>query len=146
MKVIDIPELVILPTYTKEGEKKPTDYPFGHFLEECLIQYQALGTGGRKGIKQAKQIWEVVDGLHNEGEQLEDPPKSVQFETDDFDVVFAASEKAIFKPAAFRCLESYYDALEKAQDVKKPVEPIPETEGEPAKPEPKLLGNTPAAK
>ena len=146
MKVIDIPELIILPAFTKEGEKRDLDYPFGHFLEECLLQYQALGTGGRKKVKQAKRIWEIIDELHDDGEQLEDPPKSVQFEVDDFDVVKAASEKAVFKPAAFRYLDSYYEALEEAQDVKTPVEPKPETEGEPAKPKPKLLENEPAGK
>jgi hypothetical protein len=108
MKIIDIPEPVMLKAHDDTGKEVGIKFPFAMFAEQALDQYEPLGQGA-KNARQAFKIHGILEGISGQ--------KPVPFEDADFDVLKAAVEKAKWKPAAARQCVSYFEAIEKAQDV-----------------------------
>lgn len=107
MKIIDIPEPVVLKAHDEDGKEVGVKFPFAMFAEQALDQYEPLGQGA-KNARQAFKLHGIISGINGQ--------KVVRFEDADFDVVKAAVEKAKWKPVAARQCVSYFEAIEKAKD------------------------------
>ena len=106
MKIIDIPEPVAV---AKDQDNKDVKIPFMDFIRNSLDMYEKLGKG-IKQIRQAVKIHGIIDSVNGE--------KVIRFEDTDYEVVKEAVDSAGWKPVAARKMLSFYDAVEKAQNVK----------------------------
>ena len=105
MKVVDVPEVVKIPLTLEETR----DFTFVEFLRGAFDQYEPFGQG-IANVRQALKLHGQLDTLNGE--------KVIRFEDADFTVMKSAVEKSKWRPAVSRYLISFFDAVEKAQDVK----------------------------
>lgn len=107
MKVIEVPETVsVKPIGAQEkGEAKPIS--FKEFVSIHIDTY-----GQAKTPKQFRQLAKIHDAL-------EASSGTMSVEDADYDLLKAALEEGKYIPGISRQLVSYYDAVDKAQDVKK---------------------------
>lgn len=117
MKVIDIPESVTI-SFLRRAEngivETEQQVPFLQFLQESLDQYADFSKGAKQA-RQYDQLCRVIEAVNGE--------KVVRFGPADFEVVRSAVEAARWiSPKVNRAYLPYYEALEKAQDVKPPTE------------------------
>jgi len=111
-RVIDVPDPVkVLAMDMEKRAIIKVDYSFFDFIGEAIENYQPLGRG-RKAAKQGKRIETLVD----EGEQAK--AKTLKMQDEDFETVVAAVDAMAWKPSYNREFPPFYEALEKAQEIK----------------------------
>ena len=108
MKIIEVPKDLTVSFPTQNG---PVEGPvvFKAWLQDTLDVYEPLGLGP-KGARQALKIANAI----------EDANGTILLEDSDFDVVKAAVEKGKWRPGVVRQLVPFIEAVEKAEEVKKP--------------------------
>ena len=115
MKVVTIPKTVKLevkvlkPDGSTPIEDKP--YLFATFLHEALDAHPPLGKGYEMG-KLSSEIHEAVDRIELR--------RAFKFENDHHKVISEALKNFDFPPKYNRKVTSYYEAIAKATDEKKP--------------------------
>jgi hypothetical protein len=106
MKIIEVPATVtVKPITTQKGEDKAI--PFKEFLGLHLDAY-----GNIKTPKQVRQLGKLFDAI-------EAGNGTISIEDADYDLLKAALEEIKYIPGVARQMVSYYDAVDKAQEVKK---------------------------
>jgi hypothetical protein len=106
MKVIEVPAAVtVKPVGDGKGESK--EIPFKEFVGVHIDTYAQAKTA-----KQFRQLAKIHDAL-------EAANGTVTLEDADYELMKAALEEGKYFPGISRQLITYYDAIDKAQDVKK---------------------------
>ena len=114
MKVLDIPATVpVSKVRGRGGVEVELHHSFVQFLTISMEAHEPCGKGA-KNIRQYDKVMTILEAVTPETTVL-------QFEDADLDLVKAAVEAFPWIPSASRAMLSYYDAMEKAQDVKTPT-------------------------
>lgn len=106
MRVIDVPGDVI----PKGIMGKPTDEKPVSFKEWLMVHIDTYG--GIKTPSQVRQAVKIVDAI-------EAGNGTISIEDAEFDILKASLQESKYVPGVARQLVSFYDALDKAQEVKK---------------------------
>lgn len=110
-KVIDIPVAVELETNVFNGavlNRQKMPMTFLEWSTICVDNYAEMA----KGAKAARQAARIVDALENAN-------GTCHLEEAEFEILKAAVEKQEWKAGLNRKMIPFYEAIEKAQDVKK---------------------------
>lgn len=102
MKIITVPKDVKV----KVGEEEKV-FPFKESLIFHLDNYAEI-----KSVSQLRDAQKVIDAI-------EAGNGTISLEDEQFKLLKAACDKMCYRPVIARQLISYYDALEKAEEVKK---------------------------
>lgn len=106
MKIIDVPKSVsVKPIAGGQGE--PREISFKDFCTLHLDSYAEIKTPS-----QVRQAAKVFDALEAGGATL-------SLEDADYELLKAAAAAVKYVPGVARQMVSYFDAIDKAQDVKK---------------------------
>jgi len=113
MKIVDIPAKAERKVAKRAGADVVIDNTFVQFLRISMESHEPCGKGAKQ-VRQYGKIMDILDAATPES-------KVLQFEDADFSVVGAAVEAMNWIPEAGRAMQSYYDAVDKAQDVPTPA-------------------------
>jgi hypothetical protein len=105
MKILDIPATVTVKPVGGQGE--PRQLPFREFCLTHIDTYAEIKMTG-----QIRQIAKIAAALEGDA-------ATFQLEDAEYELLKAACGAPKFLPGVCRQVVSYYDALDKAQDVKK---------------------------
>ena len=106
MKIVDVPaDVTPKGILGRESDHKPVS-----FKEWLMIHIDSYG--GIKSPSQVRQAGKIVDAI-------EAGNGTMTFEDADFDILKASLQESKYIPGVARQLTSFYDAVDKAQEVKK---------------------------
>lgn len=111
MKIIEVPATIkAKPFGTQALVNRDVEVPEMTFKDFLIIHLDSYSSV--KSTKMVRQVNKIADAIEKSN-------GTISLEDADFDVLKAAVEEVKVVPGMARQLLSYYDAIEKAQDVKK---------------------------
>lgn len=114
MKIVDVPKPITVKfPLIKDGSAEPREITFKEF---CLMHMDNYGSiKSPSQVRQASKVFDAVEAAKKGA----DGQETIALEDAEYELLKSAVGEVKFVPGVSRQLVPYFDAIDKAQDVKK---------------------------